>query len=317
MRNAITGLGVLGLLVGSSAVVPAVAAATPTALTRTEYGHSVAISGSTAAVGAPGVNHGAGAVYIFGRTRAGWRFQTKINDPAHIAQDAFGWSVAVLSTRSRTYLAVGETSINGATNFVYVFTRSARNWHLRAAVEDPQNYSGSNFGYSVALSQSTLAIGTPGANNQYGVVYMYSPSGSGWTLSRTLVDPGTNFGDNFGYSVAVSGATAVVTASDVAYVYIAGLGRPWTRSAILKNPAGVTEDFGWDASLAGNTAVIGAPPAHAGSGQGAAYVFVRSRSKWRIQARLASPGFVTNDKFGYAVAISGSRILVGAEWRQA
>src|SRR5579864_2482966 len=86
-----------GFLASSAWAVPATAGIAPLGLTTTEYGYSVAISGSIAAVGAPGEHHGSGTVYIFAHSRKGWRFQTKIEDPAHLAQDAFGWSVAVSS----------------------------------------------------------------------------------------------------------------------------------------------------------------------------------------------------------------------------
>jgi hypothetical protein len=312
LKKAAAWLVPAGVLAATIALAPSVALGAIRGLTSENYGYSVAISGPIAVVGAPGEDHGSGTVYIFHRSGKSWRYQAKINDPGHLAQDAFGWSVAVSSTASHTYLAVGETSINGATNYVYVYTLSLGRWNLQSALEDPQNYSGSNFGFAVAITQKTLAIGTPGANNEYGVVYMYSKSGKGWLPARTLVDPGNNYDDNFGYAVAVSGGEAIIGASDISYVYTAGLGRAWTRSATLRNPSSSELNFGWNVGIDGDTAVVAAPAAHIGLSQGAAYVYTRLGGNWRIQAKLTSPGYITKDTFGQAVAVSGTRIIVGA-----
>jgi hypothetical protein len=67
-------------------------------------------------------------------------------------------------------------------------------------------------------------------------------------------------------------------------------------------------------AISGDTAVVGAPaPSFAGgTTAGAVYVYVRSSGVWKLQKKLA-PGFgAVDDIFGYAVAISGSTVVVGA-----
>jgi len=73
--------------------------------------------------------------------------------------------------------------------------------------------------------------------------------------------------------------------------------------------------FGFAVAVDGNRAVVGAPDQD--SGVGAAYVFVRSGSgattTWAQESKLRPPGDSDpTRKFGTSVAISGSRIAVGA-----
>ena len=76
----------------------------------------------------------------------------------------------------------------------------------------------------------------------------------------------------------------------------------------------VGDFFGNSVAISGDTAVVGAPaPSFAGgTTAGAAYAYVRSSGVWRFQKGFG-PGFgALDDIFGYAVAISGSTIVVGA-----
>src|SRR5207237_5892128 len=86
--------------------------------------------------------------------------------------------------------------------------------------------------------------------------------------------------DYFGYSVAISDATAVVgaynknSATGAAFVFVRS-GTTWTQQAVLTASDGSAGDqFGLAVGIAGSTALIGA--GNKNSSTGAAYVFVRS-----------------------------------------
>jgi hypothetical protein len=92
--------------------------------------------------------------------------------------------------------------------------------------------------------------------------------------------------DFFGYSVSVSGDTALVGArwdddvgekSGSAYVFVRS-GFTWTEQAKLTASDGGADDrFGWSVSVDGDTALIGAwSDNDAGTDSGSAYVFVRT-----------------------------------------
>ncbi|MGQ0801790.1 MAG: FG-GAP repeat protein [Pseudomarimonas sp.] len=104
--------------------------------------------------------------------------------------------------------------------------------------------------------------------------------------------------DQFGFSVALSGDTALVGArfdtvganenQGSAYVFIRS-GSTWTLQAKLTAGDGQTNDqFGWSVALAGGTALVGAlfDDIGASADQGSAYVFARSGSTWTQQANI-------------------------------
>ena len=69
--------------------------------------------------------------------------------------------------------------------------------------------------------------------------------------------------------------------------------------------------FGISVSLSGDTAVVGAGLDD--SATGSAHVFVRSGSGWTEQCVLTASDATVGDRFGYAVAVCGETVVVGAE----
>ena len=176
--------------------------------------------------------------------------------------------------------------------------------------------AGDYFGYAVALSGSTALVGAPGKSTSTGAAYVYAGSGSSWPQQAELTasDPATTA--YFGWSVALSGSTAVVGAPGnynymgTAYVFT-GSGGSWPQQAELAGNNGAAGDkFGLSVAIAGPTAVVGAPLSTGGAG--AAYVYTGSGSTWPQQAELTAADAATGDHFGASVAISGSTAVAGA-----
>ncbi len=128
--------------------------------------------------------------------------------------------------------------------------------------------------------------------------------------------------DQFGFSVALSGDTALVGArrdddagsnSGSAYVFVRS-GTTWTEQAKLTaSDAAVDDRFGLGVALSGDTALVGAyRDDDAGSDSGSVYVFVRSGTTWTEQAKLTASDAAADDRFGTSVALSGDTALVGA-----
>jgi FG-GAP repeat len=172
-------------------------------------------------------------------------------------------------------------------------------------------------GAAVAVSGSMLLVGEPAIDNASGRVYVYTQSGGAWSKTATLVGSDTAAGDTFGFSVALSGTTAVVGApghsangnyAGSAYVF-ADSGGTWTQTAELDGSDNAAGDwFGSAVGVDGTNAIVGAP-AHAGVA-GSAYVFSDTGVTWSQSAELN--GSVTLGYFGYAVGISGTNAIVGA-----
>ena len=73
------------------------------------------------------------------------------------------------------------------------------------------------------------------------------------------------------------------------------------------------DGFGRAVALDGTTAVVGAA-SHDGGAQdaGAAYVFEDTGGSWQQVAKLISLDLEDDDRFGFSVAVSGDRVVVGA-----
>jgi hypothetical protein len=291
-----------------------------------DFGISVAVSGDTVVVGAyredsnaTGINGNgadnsagdAGAAYVFVRSGTTWTQQAYLKASNTGTNDWFGLSVAVSGDTVvvGAYLeASNATGVNGneadnsafGAGAAYVFVRNGTGWTQQAYLK-PSNTGNDRFGRSVAVSNDTVVVGATGeASNATGVngnetdnsagssgaAYVFVRSGTGWSQQAYLKASNTGAVDGFGESVAVSGDTVVVGASDEA-----------------SNATGV------NAPLTGGT---GTQADNSARSAGAAYVFVRSGATWSQQAYLKASNTGAFEQFGMSVAVSGDTVVVGS-----
>src|ERR1022692_4890587 len=194
-------------------------------------------------------------------------------------------------------------------------------WTQEATLTASDGLAGDAFGVSVSVSGDTAVVGADikkiGLNTQQGEAYVFVRSGTTWTQQQTLPAPDGVAGNLFGFSVSVSGDTAVVGAPNqdendspgAAYVFTRS-GTTWTQQQKLTASDGsLVNEFGISVSVSGDTAVVGAfqqqPVA-------AAYVFVRSGTTWTQQQKLTASDPVAGDAFGTSVSVSGDTAVVGA-----
>jgi hypothetical protein len=283
-----------------------------------QVGEQVAISGATAVIGAPGVNGGRGAVYVFARSGKTWHHQATLQDPRRTASAGFGATLAVSSTRSGTFVLVGAPG-QGAPEQAYVFARSGKTWYRQATLAGPSGSmydGGDDFGLSVALSATTALVSTvQSETNVLGGIYVFVRSGKTWHRQAIVLDPDTTGEDNFGASVAISGATIAAAAPNIgcAFVFVRS-GQKWTVQATLLPKGEVAAcpneppyDLGSSVAISGSTVVIGADYGRTG----AAFVYTRSGTTWSRQAKLTDPHSSGSDDFGASAALSGGTALVG------
>ena len=300
------------------------------------FGSSIAVSGNTVVVGAPqhtvGSNSTQGAAYVFVQSGGTWSEQAELTASDGSAFDEFGSSVAVNGSTvvvGAGWRTVGSNNSQGA---AYVFVESGGTWSQQAELTAPDGGAYNYFGRSVALSGSTIVVGAPGypttgSNVAQGAAYVFTQSGTNWSQQAKLTASDGVAYDEFGFSVAVSGSSALLGAPchpavgpcgpGAAYVFVQS-GGTWSQQAELSASDGVPQDeFGWSVGLDANTAVVGATLHTVGSNQsyqGAAYVFVQSGGVWSQQAELSASDGVTQDKFGFSVALVGSTAVVSAAW---
>jgi hypothetical protein len=237
--------------------------------------------------------------------------QAELSSSNAAAYDWFGNAVA---TSGDTAL-VGDTvkTVKGHTGAgaVYVFTRADGSWIQRAELTAPTPVTNGHFGQSVAIYGTTALVGV-GEISGVAHAYVFTGSGSSWTKQAELVASDGAVNDLFGYSVALSGDTALVGAPkhNAAYVFTRS-GTSWSQQAELTIAGG---DFGWSVALAGDTALIGAYQHKDpwGIPNGAGYVFGRSGAIWNEQQVLTASD--EDQYLGTSVALSadGCTALLGA-----
>ncbi|MBK8430868.1 MAG: hypothetical protein IPL28_06050 [Chloroflexi bacterium] len=236
--------------------------------------------------------------------------QAKLTASDAAANDNFGVSVAVS----------GDTAVIGAyqdddggsnSGSAYVFTRSGEVWSEQAKLTASDAAANDFFGISVAVSGDTAVIGAYQDDNvgsNSGSAYVFTRSGEVWSEQAKLTasDPAMN--DWFGYSVAISGDTAIIGAyldddggsnSGSAYVFTRTAG-VWSQQAKLTASDPAMDDwFGYSVAISGDTAVIGAyQDDDGGSDSGSAYAFTRMGVVWSQQAKLTASDPAANDWFG-------------------
>ncbi len=278
--------------------------------------------------------------------------------------DVFGASVSI----SGDTLVVGATvedsdGVDPASNSVqnsgaaYVFVRDplAQTWSEQALLKASNLDADDYFGRSVAISGDTIVVGAwsedgngtvPGNNSSptSGAAYVFvrDPATQTWSEQALLKASNVDSGDGFGWSVAISGDTIVVSAineasdgttpennssptSGAAYVFVRDPAtQTWSEQAWLKaSNADAQDQFGVSVAISGDTIVVGAknedsdgndPINNSAPFSGAAYVFVRdpATQTWSEQALLKASNLDEDDAFGWSVTISGDTLVIGA-----
>jgi hypothetical protein len=184
------------------------------------------------------------------------------------------------------------------------------------------------FGFSVAIDGDTALIGaaqgaaagTGTDNGGAGAVYVFQNTDTGWTeVQKLTADDGLD-NDQFGYSVALRGPTAIVGAAfanshqGAVYVFTRTVDT-WAQAQKLVADDGAADDqLGWSVALDGDTALLGAPGTTIDDGfaTGAVYVFTRDGDTFAQTAKLTADDGVAADDFGFGVAINGSTAIISS-----
>ncbi len=190
-----------------------------------------------------------------------------------------------------------------------------------------------NFGYSLALSGTTVVVGAWQndsllANSGAAYVFERVSGSNDWSQVIKLIPDNTDFaGDEFGKAVAIDGDWLIVGAQfedeagkdrGAAYVFerTPNAANAWSQAAKLTAEDSAFRDFfGQTVAISGTRAVVGAPEDDdLGNQSGSAYVFELDPNNglWSKVAKLTANDGEANDIFGSSVTISGETIIVGA-----
>lgn len=301
------------------------------------FGFSVAISGNIAIVGAyreddtsdsnDSTRLDSGKAYIYNVVTG--KLLYTLNNPSLTttsAGDDFGFSVAI----SGDYAVVGaprEDNSDGSTDSdrdrgrAYIF--NVTNGSLVATLGNLTipSTGGSNFGFSVAISDNRVVVGAP-REYPYGRVYIYD-------LTGKLLYQKSRY-SKYGKSVAISGNLAIIgygddnSSSGGADIYdvITGQLQPDLTYS------GVSRDYyyqlGVSVAISETIAAVGAPGAalfdygrYLPTIQESGKIYVFNLSNKALKFKIENPnlfGTPQSDQFGYSVAISGNLIIVGTRF---
>jgi uncharacterized protein (TIGR03437 family) len=292
------------------------------ATTNDRFGYAVAVEGNTVLAGAYRANAtttGAAYAYVLHDSRHGERQKLTAHDG--VTNDLFGSAVAL----DGDTLAVGARNERGGQGAVYVFIRTGTapntTWTFQQKIFATDATAEDKFGWSVALSGDTLAVGMPNDDMGYqdqGSAYIYTRSSGRWTFQTKLLAADSVGLESFGVAVALDGDTVIVGAPNgksnpslspregVAYVFTRN-GTNWMFQAKLLAHDGEHDDFfGVAVALDGDTVVVGAPGDDIGANfrQGSVYLFTRTGGLWSFRQKLLTEGG-GNAEFGRSVALAG------------
>lgn len=306
----------------------------PTFEANAHLGESVAIAGNLVAGGAPYADVGdetdAGAVCVFTRTAAGAGPCQRLEAPEPRSYDRFGASLAL----SGLTLVVGADRHDGVARdagSAHVFDRSAGKetftWRQKLAPRDLP--PGAGFGYSAALSGSTLVLGAPGMSTAWVFVRrdgLFVPHGR-------LSPPRAVAHGGFGHSVAIDGDLLVVGANTYENESAAGplmlsgaafifrrQGDTWQLEQELRSPREeALARFGTAVAIRGGRVLVGASRATVGASTraGAAFLFERRGERWEAIATLERDPPRSDEELGRAIALLPEGALLGSQFGDA
>ncbi|MFO0701266.1 MAG: FG-GAP repeat protein [Nitrospira sp.] len=279
-----------------------------------EQSNATGVNGNQADNTAPN----SGAVYVFTRANGVWSQEAYLKASNTEAGDNFGISLALsgntlaVGAYTEDSLLTGVTAgtpneaatLNAAPNSgaVYVFTRANGVWSQQAYLKASNTGAGDSFGINLALGGDTLIVG---ANNEdsnatgvngnqvdntapnSGAVYVFVRTNGVWGQQTYLKASNTEAGDRFGTSVALSGDTLVVGASDEGSAL---------TGVVASSPNETTTSNG-------------------ALGSGAVYRFTHTNGVWSQSHYVKAANTGTSDNFGISLALSSNTLAVGA-WQE-
>lgn len=275
-----------------------------------------------------------GSAYIYEKPATGWTNSTETTRflpevTTSNTYDEFSRSLDI----SGDYAVVGSANYNAKQGRATVLHFNGLGWdkvaELTASDAAKENY----FGYSVAISDSTIVVGAysaKGTANITGKLYLFKMPPTGWfdmTETAVLLPSDLTLYDNFGYSVDIDGDVVVAsspmdddagTSSGSVYVFEkpASGWTSMTETAKLRANDGASYDsFGNLVKIKDSLIVVSANIDDVTySNQGSAYVFVKPATGWATSyqtAKLVASDPEDNMNFCSSIAFQGENIVIG------
>ncbi len=281
-------------------------------------GFRVATDGATALLGSS-----EGPATFHRRAAGGWAREGDVYPNGVVADDGFGWSVAVDGDLAVIGAYTEGPTFDDKPGAAYVYRWDGAEWSLEARLVREGSF---RLGANVAVVGGDVIV-SDGTRRPYRVdLAVYRRVDGAWTRVQTLVpDPTIVGAQGYSSSLAARGDLAVVGSKDGPLEAVTVLRRTAERWAVeavvpapnyddVEDPLGAGARFGSSVATDGARIVVGAPGTNLVGQQsdGLAFVVSDGGSGWAISARLDNPGQVPF--FAESVGIDGPTVAVGSEF---
>ena len=208
-----------------------------------------------------------------------WKQSGAIKAPAGVARVNFGGALAMQGE----WLAVGEVSVRPALKDgdylpcpkVYLFRRTADGWTAAGSLQRAEDKHPWWFGSALAIDGTTLAVGYPAALQPFQVEKVRASDETPMVCVYRLVDG------------------------------------KWTLEQEVTS-SGVSSHFGFGNRIAIEGDLMAVQSLNPFAEGADVFVFRRVDGKWHIEAQLLPGAGVRRGRgFGFALAVSGGRVIVG------
>jgi hypothetical protein len=282
------------------------------------FGFSISAEGRTVVVGASNDtenNINSGSVYIYKSIDNNWSLVQKLLPSTATDGQLFGYEVS-LSGGKLAVSALGNSrpGDNVSRGAIFMFENLNDNWVETDIVYDTKPF-GIGFGKTLKLvDQTTLLIGddyTDNTKENDGAVYLYRLTEGNWQMDHKFKS--ADAGDNFGFSADMENDLVLVgtQVQNEAFIF-EKINNQWQQTQKL-TPAdlGTFDEFGRKVAIHNQQLFISSR--RHDNEKGAVYVFEKdAKGVWiQIQKLVPLDGTFT-DYFGWGLAVSGNRLLIGS-----
>jgi hypothetical protein len=247
-----------------------------------------------------------------------------------------GGKITITETRKGTRTLSGTSALGIQSGAVYLFERNKSckfcpyEWQqskkitLLDCLQEPEGSE--QFGWSLAINGNMMFVGAPGFRNNTGNIYVFYKKNNTWNCEESLT--GNTWkeaipGARFGYSIGTSSAKTLFVGlpgysfnEGCVLVFRQSLSLRMLLSQKIASPSpNQGTYFGHSISLYNNSAIICAPNMMQ-DGQkstGACFTYERRspNQNYIMKQSLITSNVRKYDRFGWSVAMSKDKILVG------
>ena len=307
-------------------------------------GYSVDISGGFLIYGCPGFATTKGSVIVLVRAAANSYTVFPLDSPQVDPGDRFGANVSIDGSSVLVGAPFYDLDLVQDTNDGAVFLFKIDGTHAISSAIFPGHgtpFSNNLFGTDVAIDNdgATFVVGEPNADGSQsgstisnsGAAHIFTRNAGGTYDEQVLTAPDFAAGDQFGFTVAISGNTIAVgapfddnekgTNAGSVYVFRKMNTGIWQQEAKLVASDGFANDeFSYlGLGLKNSTLVVGSHladgpnfPFDPNENRGLAYIFTPVNNVWTEQSKVRASDGSPGDEFGFGIDLDKNSLIVGA-----